>query len=145
MNEEMSDRLDRFRRSVHTNLALGALADQELPVVDNEGNFPIVVALEDERLAVLMRRVSNVGGYATAFVDREASVQVLSFIDSSCSIDADAAEDLASDDARPGATATVGMFVDYLTMKPHGVRLPSKVDDPRPFVPAPKEVAFGIR
>lgn len=143
MSDEMSDRLDRFRREVHTNLALGALADQELQVVDDEGNFPIVVALEDERLAVLMRRVSNVGGYATAFVSRDASVQVLSFIDSSCSIDADSAEDLVADDSRPGATATVGMFMDYLVLKPRGVKLPAKMDDPGPFVPAPREVSFA--
>lgn len=135
--------LDEFRRSINLNLAIGALAGEELPVVDNTGRHPVVAALGEERLAVLLRRVENVGGYANVFVLTDDAVRMVPFIDASCAIDASAAEDLSADDSRPGIDATVGMFVDYLELKPNGIRLPSRIDDERPFIPTPREVQFA--
>ena len=140
---DLSERLSTFRREVHMNLAFGALADEELRVVDDQGEFPIVAALGEERLAVFLARVAKSGGYANVFVDLGDSVAMLPFIDASCAIGSEHAEDLASDDSRPGATATVGMFVAYLELKPNGVRLPARLDGERPFVPTPREVEFS--
>lgn len=132
--------LDKFRNWINVNLAIGALADENLPVVNNDGRHPVVTALGGERLAVLLRRVENVGGFANVFVDSGETVRMIAFIDSSCAIDSANAEDLAADGSRPGADATVGMFLDYLALKPNGVRLPARLEDERPFVPAPKEI-----
>lgn len=140
---ETASELDKFRNSININLAVGALADEDLPVVDNDGRHPVVAALEGERLAVLLRRIENVGGYANVFVSNHDSVTMLAFIDSSCAIDAAGAEDLASDGERPGADATVGMFLQYLALKPNGVRLPARIEEERPFIPVPKEVPFA--
>lgn len=140
---ENTSELDKFRNSINFNLAIGSLADEDLPVVDDQGRHPVVAALGDERLAVLLRRVENVGGYANVFVRKNDAVALLAFIDSSCAIGSASAEDLASDGSRPGADATVGMFLDYLALKPNGVRLPARLEVDRPFIPAPKEVHFA--
>lgn len=140
--ENMSE-LDAFRNSINFHLALGDLAEEELPVVDANGRHPVVAALEGERLAVVLRRIENVGGYANVFVRKDDAVALLAFIDSSCAIDSASAEDLSSDGSRPGPDATVGMFLDYLALKPNGVRLPARLDVDRQFIPAPKEVHFA--
>lgn len=138
--------LDEFRKSININLAVGVLADEELPVVDNSGRHPVVAALAGERLAVLLRRIDNVGGYANVFVlDENGTVSVVPFIDSSCALDSGSAEDLASDGERPGPDATIGMFLEYLALKPNGVRLPARMEEEQPFIPAPKEVHFAAR
>lgn len=140
---EIASELDKFRNSININLAVGALADEELPVVDDEGKHPVVAALSNERLAVLLGRIEKVGGYANVFISNERTVTMLAFIDSSCAIGASEAEDLASDGERPGVDATVGTFLDYLMLKPNGVRLPARLEQERPFVPAPKEIHFA--
>ncbi|MGN7969328.1 hypothetical protein [Microbacterium sp. 22296] len=143
MNMYTESELDKFRRSINTNLAIGSLADTELPVVDNNGRHPVVAALGGERLAVLLRRIENVGGYANVFVDAGDSVCMLAFVDSSGALDVESAEDLASDGQRPGSDATVGMFIEYLSLKPNGVRLPARLVEDRPFILAPREVHFA--
>ncbi|WP_139327413.1 hypothetical protein [Microbacterium sp. RURRCA19A] len=135
--------LDKFRNSINFNLALGELSHEDLPVVDNDGKHPVVAALVGEDLPVLLRRVRNVGGYANVFVSDGATVRMLAFIDASCAIGASDAEDLATDGSRPSADATVGMFLEYLALKPNGVRLPAQLEDDRPFIPAPKEIHFA--
>ena len=61
--------LDEFRRMVTWNLACGALADVDLPVVgDDERVVQVVVALEDEPLWTLLGRLRAVGGFANLFV-----------------------------------------------------------------------------
>ncbi|ONI64924.1 hypothetical protein CSIV_09470 [Microbacterium sp. CSI-V] len=140
---EIASELDKFRNSININLAVGALADEELPVVNNDGHHPVVAALSNELLAVLLGRIEKVGGYANVFVSSENRVTMLAFIDSSCAIGAAEAEDLASDGERPGVDATVETFLDYLMMKPNGVRLPARLDDERPFIPAPKDIQFA--
>lgn len=53
---------------VNVNLAHGDLADYDLPVTGDDGGFPVVVALESERLSTLSGRLRAVGGYANVFV-----------------------------------------------------------------------------
>lgn len=126
--------LDRFRREVSLGLALGPEADLTLPVVDDLGQSPVVVALGSERLAVLLRRVQAVGGYANVFVQREAGVAVLAFLRASGAVDPASAEDMSGAE-RPSGKATVDLFVEYLLARPDGILLPKSLgDEPAPQV-----------
>ncbi|MCS5732394.1 hypothetical protein [Herbiconiux daphne] len=118
--------LDEFRREVHFALANDSGDDLGLAVVDVDGNSPVVVALGDERLAVLLRRVQAVGGFANAFVRRTDGVAVVAFLDANGAIDPASADDMTGDD-RPSADATVDIFIDYLLNKPGGVLLPKSL------------------
>ncbi|CPZ82713.1 Uncharacterised protein [Mycobacteroides abscessus] len=62
-------RLDVLRRKIDWNLACGALADADLLVTSDDGGFPVVVALEEEPLSILLGRLRAVGGYANLFVE----------------------------------------------------------------------------
>lgn len=115
-------RLDKFRREVNWNLAVGALADIDLPVTDDDGGHPVVVALESERLSTLLGRLRAVGGFANLFVWFPNGVRTASVIDTRCAIP-DPDDDLTPVAERPGANATVGMFFDYLAQRPNGVVL----------------------
>ena len=115
-------RLDDFRREVNWQLACGNLADVDLPVTGDDGGCPVVVALEHEPLSVLLGRLRAVGGYANLFVWFASGVRAASVIDTSCAI-SDAGDDLTPPGERPGATATVGMFMDYVAQRPDGVIL----------------------
>ncbi len=141
----ITDRLDEFRQSILLNLGTGALENTQLPVVDARGQHPIVAALSEERLAVLLRRVQAVGGFANVFVldAVEGSVQLVPFIDRRSAILADSAEDLTSAVDRPAPDATVGMFLAYLSVKAHGVLLPALLDDDRPIVTQPQELQLA--
>lgn len=119
----MSDsRLDHFRREVNHNLALGALAHVDLPVTSDDGGCPVVVALEDERLSVLLGRLRAVGGFANLFVQgAKGRVRMASVIHESCAIQ-EPDDDMTGDES-PGTAATVGMFLDYVARRPNGVLL----------------------
>src|SRR5690348_10168855 len=95
--------LDRFRREVNWNLACGALAATDLPVTSDDGGRPVVVALEDERLSVVLGRLRAVGGYANLFVQCDDRVRVASFIADECAIGAPD-DDMTGADG-PAATA----------------------------------------
>jgi hypothetical protein len=103
-------RLDNFRRKVNRNLAYGALADMDLPVTSDDGGCPVVVALEDERLSVVLGRLRAVGGFANLLMRGNGRVRLASVIGASCAIP-DPDDDMTGDDG-PGPKATVGMFLD---------------------------------
>jgi hypothetical protein len=113
-------RLDAFRRNVSWNLACGALADVDLPVIGDDGGSPVVVALDEEPISLLLGRLRAVGGYANLFVLRaDNSVSTVQVVDERCAIG------VPDDDivCPPSATSTVGMFLDYLEHHPNGVVL----------------------
>lgn len=120
--------LDKFRREVNHNLAYGPMADVELPVTSDDGGCPVVVALDSERLSVVLGRLRAVGGFANLFVRGEGRVRVASVIGAECAIAAP--DDDMSGDEAPGADATVGMFLDYLERRPNGVILSAAVGHP---------------
>lgn len=113
-------RLDEFRREVNWNLACGPLAELGLPVTGDDGGCPVVVALEDELLLTLLGRLRAVGGNANLFVRGLGGVRIVSVVDVRCAV-GEAAEDLTAPEDSPGPTATVGMFLDYVTHRPGGV------------------------
>lgn len=43
----------------------------------------------------------------------------------------------------PWCDSDVEKFISYLELKPHGVRLPARLDGDRPSVPAPRGVEFS--
>lgn len=122
-------RLDEFRREINRELACGALAEMDLPVTDADGGRPVVVALEAEKLSVVLGRLRAVGGSANLFVSGENSIRVASVIDSACSI-ADPSDDMTSADDQPDPGATVGMFLDHVERHPHGVAIPAALGHP---------------
>ena len=124
--------LDAFRAEVDWNLACGALADQELRVTSEDGDHVVVVALAKEPLSILLGRLRGVGGYANLFVKSPQGVRMVSVIKDVCAI-GDPDDDMAPPAEGPGATATVGMFLDYLDHCPNGVRL-SMVNPAQPAV-----------
>lgn len=118
--------LDAFRQAVDWNLACGGLADYDLPVTADDGGSPVVVAFDSERLAVLLGRVRAVGGYANVFVsDNVGGVRMASVVNDVCAIPVPG-DQLIGDDA-PGANATVGMFLDYVSRHPNGVAVSAAV------------------
>ncbi|GAA2225912.1 hypothetical protein N1031_04215 [Herbiconiux moechotypicola] len=121
-----TEKLDDFRQEMFAAIALGELADRELAVVDDEGRAPVIVAMDDERLAVLLRRIEMVGGYANVFVKSAGGVRYLAVLRASGAVDPESATDMTSD--APNPATTVAMFLDYLLLQPNGVRLPNSLD-----------------
>lgn len=126
------DELDAFRSEVNVNLAYGALADFLLPVTGDDGSFPVVVALENERVSTMLGRIRAVGGFANLFVrgqvGNEVRVRFVSVVNDTCAI-RDPDDRMVGSDA-PGPDATVGMFVDYLETQPNGIALSAVVGHP---------------
>ncbi|MFT4135346.1 hypothetical protein [Microbacterium sp.] len=144
MSDVLRDELDEFSREINLELAIGGLSSSTLPVVNDDGESPVVVALAEERLSVLLARVRNVGGYANVFVRLPGGHSRTAIIDVAGAIDPDAAEDFASAEGRPSAAANVGMFLDYLRTRPNGVRIPSRLnDDEVAIVGRPREMSLS--
>ncbi|UBQ01833.1 MULTISPECIES: hypothetical protein [Curtobacterium] len=119
--------LDAFRREVDRSLAVGRFAEIELEVVDVEGRSPVVVALEDERLPVLLRRIEAVGGFANVFVKTRDGVRRVSVMDVDGVLDVRDADDMRRTVDQPSADSSVGVFVDYLAARTAGVVLPARL------------------
>lgn len=124
--------LDAFRAEVDWNLACGVLADHQLPVTTDDGDHVVVVAMAEEPLSMLLGRLRAVGGYANLFVKGAQGVRMVSVIKDDCAI-GDPDDDMTPPAERPGADATVGMFLAYLDHCPNGVRL-SMVNPAQPPV-----------
>lgn len=121
--------LDAFRREVNFNLAIGALADVDLPVTGDDGGCPVVVALEEEALSTVLGRLRAVGGYANLFVRGTEGVRMASVIENVSAI-ADASDDMTPPGEEPGANATVGIFLDWVERCPNGVKISEAVGHP---------------
>lgn len=124
----VNPQLDAFRREVNINLACGALLDLDLPVTSDEGGYPVVVALEEERLSALLGRIRAVGGFANLFVRGPSQIRMVSVIGDSCAIPIP--DDVMVGDEAPGPNSTVGMFIDYVERKPNGVTISAAVGHP---------------
>jgi hypothetical protein len=59
------ERLDEFRQEVSNRLAVGDLQDYALPVTD----APVIVALDEEPLSVVLTRIRSAGGRVNLFVE----------------------------------------------------------------------------
>ncbi len=122
--EEAADRnrqLEEFRRKVVVNLERGVLVNFELPVTDDDGGTPIVVAFVDESLSKLIERVNAVGGYANVFVKDGEAAHFVTVVDEVCAI-ADADDRMVGDEA-PSPFVTIGMFLEHVRRHPNGVTI----------------------
>ncbi|MEB3048412.1 hypothetical protein KV112_01460 [Mycolicibacter sp. MYC123] len=117
---DKQEQLDDFRREVNWNLAMGPLADVDLPVTSDEGGCPVVVALAGERLAVVFGRVRAAGGFVNLFVrEDDGGVRMASIIGDNCAV-SEPGDAMTGPDV-PAATATIGMFLDYVALHPQGI------------------------
>lgn len=127
MTAEMTrlEELTQLAIRVNSMLIDGALP--ELPVVDEEGEYPLVFALEHERLAVLLRRVQNHKGFANIFVLRaDDRIVPLSAVLASDALGEHLADNMTGAE-QPSIQSSVGSFVDYLVAHGNGVMLPSRL------------------
>lgn len=126
----MNLQLDRFRNEVEYNLAFGPLADEDLPVVNDTGESVVIVALAEERLSDLFRRIDSTGGYANLFVKDDEQVHLVTIVRSEMALDPDSADDMTGAE-RPSLASTVGMFLEYLRTHNAGVMLPAHMSSPK--------------
>ena len=143
MTEPHFDRLEQFRHEVNYNLMFGTLADADLPVVDDQGQANVVVALAEEQLMSLFRRIDDADGYANIFVKDEDEIVMLTALNDACSLGVEDAEDMTGE-ARPSLLSTVGIFVDYLRHQENGVRLPAhRGETSTPKLSVDRDVQFA--
>lgn len=121
--------LDEFRSEVNFSLAIGALADFELPVTANDGGCPVVVAMEDEAFSTVLGRLRAVGGYANLFVRCEEQDRLVSVIEDGSAL-MEASDDMSGEGEGPSPDATVGMFLEWVERCPHGVKISAAVGHP---------------
>lgn len=119
-------KLDDFRSEVEYNLTFGPLADEDLPVVNDDGETVVIVALAEERLSDLFRRVDAAGGLANIFIRDADTVHLVTVLPSHASLTIDGAEDMTGPE-RPSLSSSVGVFVDYLGSCESGLLLPSQM------------------
>lgn len=123
MTRKREDVLDMLRDAVNRNLAYGPLAAVEL-VTNDHGDCPVVVALDDESLAIVLGRVRAVGGYGTVVSRGAERDRIVSLIQAEGSLAP------SPDVLTPGATASFGMFLDHVELHPEGVSIPAAFDAP---------------
>lgn len=112
--------IEEFRVEVLMNLATG---DFPLDIVDERGEMPVVVALDEEPLEVLMRRVANTGGYANVFAKGEHAIRQASVLRRESALYEADADDMTVE--APAGHVTVGAFLDYVRTQEHGVNIPA--------------------
>lgn len=119
-----------FRMQVNDNLANGEL-DEFLTVQDSNGEYPVVIALGYEPLALLVERVSAEDGVANIFIKGRNGV---SLITSQRHMEMnDEIEDLSDLTEWHSGEADIDMFVDYLRMQKHGVLMPDHLPNTPEF------------
>ncbi len=101
-----------------------AVHRRELPVVLADGSHPIVVALDDELLSVVVARIKDSGGSANLFVELAPDqVVLLSVSDSAAGVER--AEVFSSEPMH--RDVTIGMLATYVSTAPEGVQVTVKV------------------
>ncbi|BDR53507.1 hypothetical protein KIM372_14140 [Bombiscardovia nodaiensis] len=75
--ENMNRELDSFEAEINRSIGHGAM-DQVMVIHDEEGGYPVVVALGKEPLVLLVERITAIGGLANVFVKEDARVTYLS-------------------------------------------------------------------
>lgn len=138
MSDELNP-LDQFRTEVMTNVGLGMI---NLDIVDTAGQHPVVVALESESVAVLMRRVAQIGNFANVFVGGSHQIRLVNVMPSESAIFEHEADDMTGEP--PRGNVMVGAFLDYLQTQKHGVRVPALLPSSEVSTIAnPREVSFA--
>jgi hypothetical protein len=101
-----------------------AVHRRNLPVALPDGTRPIVVALDDERLSSVVRRIKDSGGSANLFVEL-AHDQVVLLSVSDSAPDTEHAEVFSDEPMHENVT--IGMLATYVSTAPEGVQVTVKV------------------
>lgn len=114
--------LAEFEMQVNDNLTNGKL-DELLTVQDPNGEYPVVIALGHEPLALLLERVSAEGGAANIFIKGRNGV---SFLTSQRRAEKnDEIKDPSDPTEWHSGEADIAKFIDQLRMQKRGVLIPS--------------------
>lgn len=131
VHQVLADVARRNEQRAQFELDVTALLESglDVPLVTNDdGEHPVVIALGDELLTSLTERIRKAGGYASVFVQSvSGAIRFVAVVRDECAIP-EASADLTADEERPGETAMIDTFIDYLALHPGGVRLTTGVD-----------------
>ena len=122
---EPQQRLQIFGAFVDLKIVDGVF-DEYLEVTNDDGEYPVVTAIDSESLYFLNQRVTSMGGKANIFIDTGKGIDVIYAMDCSSPEQASGAEDLST--GWENGDATVGAFLDYIAFRPQGVLIPSKLE-----------------
>lgn len=95
-----------------------ALSHRSLPISLKDGSRPIVVALDDELLSAVVRRVNVSGGAANTFVELKNGRVMLLSVTRGSRDDSDA--EVFSEQPMH-ESVTIGMMAEYVSHAPEGV------------------------
>lgn len=117
--------LANFRIEVNQNLARGEF-DHMLVVKDEHGEYPVVTALGNEPLSLLLERVSALGGRANIFVKGSEGV---SFILADYPEDGVQPLDLSDGAQWASGESAIDIFLQYLRTQKNGIAMPDCLPD----------------
>ena len=127
MPGSLREQLSMFEMEVDANIASGGL-DDLLVVSDADGSSPVVSALAQEPLSLLLERISAIGGSANIFIrERESVAMLVSTVSRDGGNSRENVADLSDQHEWLNGNATIGTFLDYLRTQPHGVRMPASL------------------
>ncbi|ANU43125.1 hypothetical protein [Bifidobacterium animalis] len=124
---DLHRKLKEFEASFDDEMLDGRF-DKLMPVEDKYGNKPIVLALSEEPLHLLVDRVRAVGGNANVFV-REGNhiISISAKDDSNPSV---ASENWADENDWESGSSPISLFIHALKQHPNGIQIPSTLPAP---------------
>lgn len=108
-------RLCVFQSTVSESISDGYL-DNMLTVRDDNGDYPIVCALGEEPLGLLIERCDAIGGDANVFVHGAKGVSFLSSRSGSFQLPDAKIVDLADSEEWQNGNAAIDLFLEYLAL-----------------------------
>lgn len=129
---DLHRKLKEFEASFDDEMLDGRF-DKLMPVEDKYGNKPIVLALSEEPLHLLVDRVRAVGGNANVFV-REGNhiISISAKDDSNPSV---ASENWADENDWESGSSPISLFIHALKQHPNGIQIPLHYLHQLPILP----------
>lgn len=116
-------KLSVFEMAVNANIASGDL-DSVLLVKDKEGSYPIVSALGEEPLSLLIERCRAIGGSANVFILDNHHVRYLFTSMSPADDRSENVVDLSDSEQWENGNSEISLFLEFLRQVKRPVRLP---------------------
>ena len=114
-----------FEAEVNYNIARGVV-DEMMTVRDSRGAYPVVIALANESISMLLRRIVAIGGRANAFIKNEdESVTYLSIVPDNAA--RNNLLDLSDKSQWSNGDAEIGLLLNMLRNRYSGVIVPSEL------------------
>lgn len=143
MRKVKFSKLQKFSMDVNYNIALNPAI--ELNVTDSEGKHPVVIALASEKLHLLLKRVSAMGGSATVFIKEPRKVSMLQFVNEGYTPAENYIENSLSVKTQPTVNSSIEVFLNYLRTTGKPLKLSSELSYscPNSTVSLPEEVVLS--